>query len=233
MKSLVILPTYNEKENINAIIPAVRAAGVDAHILVVDDNSPDGTGTAVRELMRSDPGVHLLMREKKAGLGKAYLAGFRWGLDKGYEVLVQMDADFSHRPEDLKKLLSLSEQADALVGSRYVAGGGVRNWSLFRRLISQGGSLYSRYILGFPLRDWTGGFNLWHRRVLEAIQLDKVSSEGYCFQIELKYRASLGGFKVREVPILFENRIKGVSKMSSRIFIEALYRVWTLRYAKQ
>lgn len=231
MKSLVIIPTYNEKDNILRIIPEVLAAAPQVEILVVDDNSPDGTGTLVAELSKQNPRVHLLSRAGKQGLGKAYLAGFDWGLKNGFEILVEMDADFSHRPVDLPALLKGLESVDFAVGSRYVKGGRTLNWGLLRKLISRGGSLYSRLILGYPLRDWTGGFNAWKAPVLHGIGLSGVTSNGYSFQIELKYKALKKGFRSVEVPILFEDRRVGQSKMSLKIVIEAFYRVWLLRAA--
>ncbi len=229
MKSLVIIPTYNEKDNILRIIPEVLARSAELHILVVDDNSPDGTGVLVKTLSDQNPRVHLLSRPGKQGLGKAYLAGFAWGLARGYEALIEMDADFSHRPLDLSNLLKALETHDFVVGSRYVPGGQTVNWGLMRKLISRGGSLYSRFILGFPLKDWTGGFNAWKPHVLQAIGLDQVMSNGYSFQIELKYKALKKGFQSVEVPILFEDRRVGQSKMSLKIVLEAFYRVWLIR----
>lgn len=231
-KSLVIIPTYNEKENVEAITTAVLAAtSEDTHVLVVDDNSPDGTGEIVRELMKSRPRLHLLARPGKQGLGRAYIAAFKWGLEHGYDVLVEMDADFSHRPDDLVKILAAIPQADFVVGSRYVAGGTTVNWGVGRKIISRGGSLYARTILGFPLNDWTGGFNAWTRKVLQTIDLDSIKSEGYSFQIELKYRSLKAGMKGIEVPIVFEDRRVGKSKMSSRIVFEAFGRVWGMRFS--
>lgn len=231
MKRLIVIPTYNERENIMAIVPAVFDQGLDLDILVVDDNSPDGTSNVVRDLQKKYADrLHLLSRPGKQGLGKAYLAGFRWGLDQGFDVIVEMDADFSHRPQDLRSLLEKLNQNDFAVGSRYVAGGSTLNWGLIRKLISRGGSLYSRWILGFPLRDWTGGFNAWKREVLLGIDLGSVKSEGYSFQIELKYKALKKGFRGAESPIVFEDRRAGQSKMSFKIVIEAFYRVWLLRF---
>lgn len=229
MKTLVIVPTYNERENIAQLVPAIRQATPDVDILVVDDNSPDGTQDVVRALQASDPRLHLLGRQGKEGLGKAYLAGFRWGLENKYEFLVQMDADFSHRPEDLKKLIQALPSADFVMGSRWVKGGSTVNWGLGRKIISRGGSFYTRQILRYPVRDWTGGFNAWKAETLRKIGLDSVRSEGYSFQIELKYRASRLGLRGIEVPIIFEDRRVGQSKMSSKIVFEALYRVWNLR----
>lgn len=229
MKTLVIIPTYNERENITAILPAVLACGRPVEILVVDDNSPDGTASIVIEMMNKDPRIHLLSRPGKQGLGKAYLAGFDWGLARGYEALIEMDADFSHRPQDLPALIDGLNGADFAVGSRYVEGGGTVNWGLLRKIISRGGGFYSRLILGYPLNDWTGGFNAWKRQVLEGIGLSTVMSNGYSFQIELKYKALKQKFRGVEVPIIFEDRRVGQSKMSFKIVIEAFYRVWLLR----
>lgn len=229
MKTLVVIPTYNEKENIEALIPAIRKVGAQADILVVDDNSPDGTGSVILKMKEHDPGVHLLARPGKAGLGRAYLAGFAWGLERGYEVIVEMDADFSHRPVDLIKLIESAKVNDFTIGSRWVPGGSTVNWGIGRKLISRGGSFYSRAILGYRINDWTGGFNAWKSKVLRGIDLGSVKSEGYSFQIELKYRALRRGFKGAEVPITFEDRRVGQSKMSSRIVLEALHRVWSIR----
>lgn len=229
MKSLVIIPTYKERENIGAIVPAVRTATPDVDILVVDDNSPDGTQDIVREMQKKDAKLHLLGRPGKQGLGRAYLAGFAWGLERGFEALVEMDADFSHRPEDLKRLLEALPAVDFVMGSRWVEGGRTVNWGLGRKIISRGGSFYTRQILRYPVRDWTGGFNAWKAQSLKKIGLDSVRSEGYSFQIELKYRALRLGLRGVEVPIVFEDRRVGQSKMSSRIVLEAFHRVWGLR----
>jgi dolichol-phosphate mannosyltransferase len=231
MRNLIIVPTYNERENVPPLIEALMSLGRAIDVLVVDDNSPDGTAQIVIDLQKRFPNLHLLLRQEKKGLGRAYLAGFRWGLERKYDCLVEMDADFSHRPKDLLVVLdALEDGSDFVIGSRYVEGGGTVNWGLGRKLLSRGGSLYSRLILGFPLNDWTGGFNGWHRRCLEGIGLDKVLSEGYSFQVELKYRALKGGFRGREVPIIFEDRRVGESKMSSKIVLEAFYRVWKIRF---
>lgn len=229
-KILVVIPTYNEKENIELLVPTLLAATEEVDLLVVDDNSPDGTATMVESFSQTSDRVHLLLRQKKQGLGKAYLAGFAWGLAQGYDWIVEMDADFSHRPEDLVKMLQQKEAADFIIGSRWVHGGATKNWGFGRILISRGGSIYARMILGYPVNDWTGGFNAWNRKVLEGIGLELVKSEGYSFQIELKYRALRAGFKGLEVPILFEDRRVGQSKMSSRIVFEALLRVWSFRF---
>lgn len=236
MKTLVIIPTYNEKENIPVMIDALVALQSQASfdILVVDDNSPDGTGQIVldlqKKLINQYAGLNLLSRKGKEGLGKAYIAGFQWGLERGYDLMVEMDADFSHRPQDLLKLLEAAPNCDFVVGSRYVAGGETVNWGLGRKLISRGGGLYSRLILGFPLNDWTGGFNAWRAETLKKINLSNVHSNGYSFQIELKYRALKNKLRGTEVPIVFEDRRVGHSKMSSKIVFEALYRVWLLRF---
>jgi dolichol-phosphate mannosyltransferase len=232
MKTLVIIPTYNESENIRAMVPALYKQAPEVDVLVVDDNSPDGTSQVVKEMSKEYPHVHLLFREKKEGLGRAYLAGFNWGLEHGYEALVEMDADFSHRPEDLPFLLEKLEDCDAVVGSRWVPGGRTVNWGWGRQAISRGGSFYARCILGYSVRDWTGGFNAWRREVLQGISLSTIQSEGYSFQIELKYRALRKGFQVEECPITFEERRLGQSKMSSKIVLEALYRVWTIKLSE-
>lgn len=230
MKTLVVIPTYNEKENIQNIIPAVLGQNLGVEILVVDDNSPDGTGGVVRDMQKNLPQVHLLSRPGKQGLGKAYIAGFRWGMDHGYGAIVEMDADFSHRPEDLGPLLQKLNTNDFAVGSRYVNGGRTVNWGILRKIISRGGGIYSRMILGFPLNDWTGGFNAWKKEVLQSIDLSTVQSNGYSFQIELKYKALKKGFKGAESPIVFEDRRVGQSKMSLKIVLEAFYRVWLMRF---
>ncbi len=245
MRALVIIPTYNELENVRPLTKEVFAAvdqaiadgrlsGVEFQCLVVDDNSPDGTGAAVQDIQKTasfGSRLNLLSRPGKQGLGKAYIAGFRWGLERKFDALVEMDADFSHRPVDLVKLLeALKAGADFAVGSRYVEGGGTKNWGLGRKIISRGGSLYSRTILGHPLNDWTGGVNAWTAKVLEGIGLDRVKSEGYSFQIELKYKSLEAGFKGIEVPIFFEDRRVGQSKMSARIVFEAFGRVWGMRF---
>lgn len=229
MKVLIIIPTYNEKENISPLINKILELNPKVDILVVDDNSPDHTAQEVETLQEKLSQVHLLKRPGKQGLGKAYLAGFEWGFSEGYEAMVEMDADFSHRPEDLVNLIEQLNTHDFVIGSRYVTGGGVKNWGFLRRLISRGGSLYARWILGHPIRDWTGGFNAWQTKVIEAIGTRNVTSEGYSFQIELKYRALKLGFKGIEFPITFEDRRVGQSKMSGRIVIEALFKVWSIR----
>ena len=231
MNSLICIPTYNEKENIEGITSAVlRATDASTHVLVIDDSSPDGTGEIVRRLQATEPRLHLLSRAEKKGLGRAYIAGFKWALENYYDVIVEMDADFSHRPEDLVKILEAIQTKDFAVGSRYVPNGRTVNWGLSRKIISRGGSLYTRLILGYPLSDWTGGFNAWKNHVLRKIDLDQVKSNGYSFQIELKYRALKNKFEGVEVPIVFEDRRVGKSKMSLRIVLEAFTRVWGMRF---
>lgn len=232
MKALVVIPTYNEKENIEAITTAVFGVTSEhVHLLVVDDSSPDGTGEIVTRLMAGQPRLHLLTRKEKQGLGRAYLAAFKWGLDNGYDVIVEMDADFSHRPEDLLKLLEAVKTSDFAMGSRWIRGGRTVNWGLGRKILSRGGSFYASLILGHWVADYTGGFNAWTRRALEGISLGTIASNGYSFQIELKYRALTRGFRGAEVPIVFEDRRVGKSKMSSKIIVEALGRVWGMRFS--
>jgi dolichol-phosphate mannosyltransferase len=230
MKKLIVIPTYNEKENITELMKVIFLIAPDAHVLVVDDGSPDGTGRAVDEFSQRDQRVHLLKRTEKKGLGKAYVAGFNWGLERGYDFISEMDADWSHPPRFLAPMYAAAAKTDFVVGSRYVKGGGSVNWSLSRKLISRGGSLYSRLILGVPINDFTGGFNGWHARVLKAIDLDGITTQGYSFQIELKYRAAKIGFKFAEFPLVFEERREGQSKMSTAIVREAIWKVWSMRF---
>jgi dolichol-phosphate mannosyltransferase len=226
-KVCVILPTYNERENLPQIVPAIlEAAPVD--VLVVDDDSPDGTGVLAADLAAKEPRVKVLHRPAKEGLGRAYLAGFERALQQGYDRIVEMDADFSHDPSMLPKLLGTD--AGLVLGSRYVAGGGTVHWGLGRRLLSRGGSLYARTILGVPVRDLTGGFKCFRREVLESIDLGTVRSSGYAFQIELTYRTLKRGFTVREIPIVFADRRVGRSKMNRAIVAEALWMVWKIRF---
>lgn len=229
MQKLVIIPTYNEIENIGRLLPALLALPEKFDILVVDDSSPDKTAGFVRDFAQNNPRVHLLVRQEKNGLGQAYIAGFKWGIAHNYNVLIEMDADFSHRPQDLIQILREIEKEDVVVGSRYIPGGETINWGFVRKLISKGGSLYSRLILGYPVKDWTGGFNAWKVPVLQKIGLDQIRSNGYSFQIELKYKAQKNGFKVKEVPIVFEDRQVGQSKMSLKIVLEAFYKVWMIK----
>ncbi len=229
--ALVIIPTYNELENLKPITEAVLAVDSRVDILVCDDNSPDGTGQLADELAAKNGRIRVLHREKKEGLGRAYLAAFRWALEQGYQFIIEMDADFSHDPRFLPKLIDTAQnEADLALGSRYIEGGGTVNWGVGRQLISQGGSLYARSILGVHIRDLTGGFKCFNRRVLEAIDLNTIQSTGYGFQIELTYRALKKGFVVKEIPIIFEDRRVGQSKMSRKIFLEAASMVWKLRF---
>jgi dolichol-phosphate mannosyltransferase len=228
--ALICIPTYNERENVESIVRAVLEADPRTDVLVVDDASPDGTGALAEALARENSRVHVLHRPGKAGLGRAYLAAFGWGLERGYQFLLEMDADWSHHPRYLPVLLDrAASEADLVLGSRWVQGGGTLNWGLGRQLISRGGSLYARLVLGLPIRDLTGGFKCFRSEVLRAIDLDSVHSTGYAFQIELTYRAIRRGFRVVEVPIVFEDRRVGQSKMSRAIVLEALFMVWKIR----
>jgi dolichol-phosphate mannosyltransferase len=230
----VVIPTYNEAENIEAILRATsaeleRVAPTEHRVLVVDDNSPDGTGQVADALARELGTVEVLHRQRKTGLGQAYLAGFSRALAGGAQTLIEMDADFSHEPRYLGPLLAAARDADVVLGSRYVPGGGVRDWGLVRRIVSRGGGLYARVVLRAQIRDLTGGFKCIRREVLEAIDLESVRAEGYVFQIEVTYRALLAGFRVVEIPIVFRDRTAGASKMSPRIAAEAMWLVPRLR----
>lgn len=229
MRSVVIIPTYNERENLPRLVPAVLRKDESLDVLVVDDGSPDGTGEAAESLARKTGRVRVMHRSSKQGLGTAYVAGFRYALDQGYDRVVQMDADFSHRPEDLPRLLEATEFADVVVGSRNVPGGRVEDWSLLRRFVSKGGSLYSRILLGLPVKDCTSGFKCFRRRVLETVDFAGVASNGYGFQVEMNHLCHRAGFAIAEVPIVFPDRTAGESKMSWRIFSEAAGLVWKLR----
>ena len=228
-RACVVLPTYNERDNLPAVVPAILAASPELDVLVVDDGSPDGTGALAQELAEREPRVRVLHRRRKEGLGRAYLAGFEVALRAGYGRILEMDADFSHDPGRLPALLAASREADLVLGSRYVPGGGTRNWGMGRRLLSRGGSLYARLILGVGVRDLTGGFKCFRREVLERIDLHTVTTAGYAFQIELTYRALRAGFRVVEVPIVFADRRVGQSKMTRAIVLEALWKVWGIR----
>ena len=228
MKTLIVIPTYNELQALPLLLAALESSGVEADLLFVDDNSPDGTADLIRSWQIEKPYIHLLSRAGKQGLGTAYLAGFAWGLEQGYEAIVQMDADLSHDPRHLPEMLAALEEGGLVIGSRYVAGGGVENWPKSRQLISRGGSLYARTILGLKTRDLTGGYNAWHHQALRNIDLANIKSNGYSFQIEMKHQAHQTGAKVREVPIIFRERADGQSKMSKKIFLEAMWRVWIM-----
>jgi dolichol-phosphate mannosyltransferase len=230
---VVCLPTYNERENLEAMVAALgEVLPPGGRILVIDDNSPDGTGDIADRLAAEREHVQVLHRERKEGLGPAYLAGFDRALAMGAELVAEMDCDFSHDPADLPRLVTAAEGADLVLGSRYVRGGGTRNWGLVRRLISRGGSLYAQVLLGLRVRDLTGGFKVYRRAVLERIDLDAIDSKGYAFQIETTYRALRAGFRVVEVPIVFSDREVGGSKMSKAIVLEAIWKVPALRLAR-
>ena len=222
---LVVIPTYNERDNLEPLLSRLHEVAPAAHVLVVDDASPDGTGELADKLAAADERVRVLHRPGKAGLGAAYLAGFAEGLQGSYEVVVEMDADGSHAPEDLPRLLKALGDADLVIGSRYVPGGRVVNWPTHRQWLSRGGNLYSRLALGVPIRDITGGYRAFRREVLEELALGDVASQGYCFQVDMAWRAVQAGFRVREVPITFTERERGSSKMSQTIVAEALWRV--------
>ncbi|MFB9833206.1 polyprenol monophosphomannose synthase [Actinoallomurus acaciae] len=222
---LVIVPTYNEADDITVVAGRLRASVPEAHLLIADDNSPDGTGKIADEMAESDGHIHVMHRPGKQGLGAAYLAGFRWGIQHDYDVLVEMDADGSHRPEELPRLLTALERADLVLGSRWVTGGRVVNWPRSREWLSRCGSAYSRFMLRLPVRDVTGGYRAFRAGALTGLDLDEVRSQGYCFQVDLARRAVSAGFRVVEVPITFVEREHGVSKMSRAIVVEALWRV--------
>ena len=225
MTAWVCIPTYNERDNVEALVTAVRRslddAGIDGHVLIVDDGSPDGTGQIADRMSAADPKVHVLHRTSKEGIGPAYVAGFRHALANGADLILEMDCDFSHNPADVPRLIAAAADADLVLGSRYAAGGGVADWGLLRRAISRGGCLYAQTILRTRQKDLTGGFKCFRREVLEAIALDEVAGQGYGFQIEMTYRALLLGFRVVEVPITFTDRTVGESKMSGAIVVEA------------
>jgi dolichol-phosphate mannosyltransferase len=230
VRHLICLPTYNERENLEPMVRALRALPLDdLHVLVIDDNSPDGTGEIADRLAADDDQVHVLHRERKEGLGPAYLAGFRRALELGAELVFEMDCDFSHDPADVPRLATATEDADLVLGSRYVKGGAVGNWGFVRRVISRGGSLYAQVLLQLGIRDLTGGFKCYRRAVLEQIDLDAITSLGYAFQIETTYRTLRAGFRVVEIPIRFIDREVGGSKMSKVIVVEAVWKVPLLR----
>lgn len=230
---LIVVPTYNERDNARGIAERLLAALPGTELLFVDDNSPDGTGALLDELAAAQPRVHVMHRAGKLGLGTAYLEGFGWGLARGFDYLFEMDADGSHDPKYLPQMLALAEDgAEVVVGSRYVPGGGTENWGIGRKLLSRGGSLYARTILGIGLRDVTAGFICWRRAALEAIDLSSITSNGYSFQIEMKYRALKKNLRIVETPIVFVDRRVGQSKMSRAIMVEALLKVWGMRFGR-
>ncbi len=229
-KSLVIIPTYNELDNLPRLIPIVLGQNENIHVLIVDDNSPDGTAKFVESVSSENPRVHIIKRERKMGLGTAYIAGFKYALENNYDFIFEMDADFSHDPNEIKNFLVAIKDYDLVLGSRYVHGVRVLNWPMRRLLLSFFASVYTRLITGMPIRDATGGFKCFRRKVLESINLDKVKSNGYSFQIEMTFKAYAKGFKIKEIPIVFVDRVKGKSKMSKKIVFEAVTMVWKLRF---
>lgn len=228
-KSLVIIPTYNEADNIRKIIPEILAQNEGFHTLIVDDNSPDGTANLVKEMQKSDSRIHIIERSHKQGLGTAYVAGFKYALANGFDFIFEMDADFSHDPKALPLLLKKAEEYDLVIGSRYISGVNVVNWPLQRLILSYSANFYTRIITGMPVRDATAGFKCYRRKVLESIDLDSITSNGYSFQIETNFLAWKKGFRVCEVPIVFVDRREGVSKMSKHIVYEAAWMVWKLK----
>ena len=232
MKTLIISPTYNERKNIQLLVKKVLDPNPDYHLLVVDDNSPDGTAELVKDLQKSYSNLHLEVRPGKAGLGTAYLFGFKWALENSYEAIVQMDADLSHDPNDVPRLVSELKDNDLVIGSRYVEGVSVVNWPIRRLILSYGANMYSRTITGMPINDGTGGFKAWRKDLLEKIDLDDVRSQGYSFQIEMNFRAWRKEARIKEMAIIFVDRTIGESKMSKAIMYEAIWMVWRLRIWK-
>ncbi len=228
-RALIVFPTYNERDNIEKIVHAVLPLDARINVLIVDDSSPDGTGDIADRLARDQDKVHVLHRENKEGLGKAYLAGFSWAIEQKYDFIFEMDADFSHGPEYIKDFLREIQNNDLVIGSRYISGVNVINWPMSRLLLSYFANVYTRVITGLPLRDATGGFKCFRRHVLESINFDNVKSSGYSFQIEMSMRAWKSGFRIKEIPIIFVDRVAGTSKMSKKIMREAIWMVWALR----
>jgi dolichol-phosphate mannosyltransferase len=232
-RSLIVVPTYNERDNVQDIAAKFLAALPGSELLFVDDNSPDGTGQLLDEMAKSERRIHVMHRAGKLGLGTAYVEGFTWGLARGYDYLFEMDADGSHDPKYLPTMLALAvDGADGVIGSRYIPGGGTKNWGLGRKIISRGGGIYARTVLGVDVQDLTAGFICWRRKTLQAIDLPTITSNGYSFQIEMKYRALQKGFRLVETPIVFVDRRVGQSKMSRAIVAEALLKVWALRFGR-
>lgn len=229
MKTLVVIPTFNELENVKKIIPEVLKQNEEIDILIVDDNSPDKTGDYVEELSKQNSRVKLIRREKKLGLGTAYIAGFKYALQNNYDYVFEMDADFSHDPNEIKNFLEAIKEADLVLGSRYINGVRVLNWPMRRLLLSYFASVYTRVITGLPVKDATGGFKCFRIDVLKAVDLDRIKSNGYSFQIEMTFKAFKKGFRIKEIPIVFVDRVKGKSKMSKKIVWEAVFMVWKLR----
>jgi dolichol-phosphate mannosyltransferase len=228
-RTLVVMPTYNEKENLPIIVPRVLSQHHAIQVLIVDDNSPDGTGELADQMAGRDDRIHVIHRPGKLGLGTAYIAGFKWALERDYEHVFEMDSDFSHNPDHIPQFLEAAREYDLVLGSRYLRGVTVINWPMSRLLLSYFANKYARIVTGLPFTDTTGGFKCYHRRVLEGIDLDKITSEGYSFQIETTFRAWRKGFKVGEITIVFSDRTEGASKMSGRIIREAVWKVWWLR----
>lgn len=229
MKALVIIPTYNERENLVPLLKQIFSEGLPLEVLIIDDNSPDGTGAVADEIAASDPRVHTMHRAGKMGLGSAYVAGFQYALQRDYDAVFEMDADFSHNPDSLPEFLRELENADLVVGSRYLHGVTVVNWPLKRLVLSYGANVYSRVITGMSIKDLTGGYKCFRRQVLEALDLSRVKSDGYGFQIEINYKAWRKGFRIKEIPIMFVDRRAGESKMNQKIVWEAAWMVWRLR----
>ena len=232
MKTLIISPTYNERKNIKQLVDMVIGENPELHLLIVDDNSPDGTGEKVKKLQAEYKNLFLETRPKKSGLGTAYIFGFKWALDKKYDNIIQMDADLSHNPKDLPRMVNNLQKYDLVIGSRYINGISVVNWPLRRLMLSYGANAYSRVITGMPIMDGTGGFKAWKSSVLSSIDLDSVKSQGYSFQIEMNFRAWVKKFNIKEIPIIFSDRTIGQSKMSKTIVYEAIFMVWRLRIWK-
>jgi len=232
MKAIVIVPTYNEAENIANLIDKIFSVDSNLNILVIDDNSPDGTAEIVKRISEKDPRVNLIQRPGKLGLGTAYIEGFKYALANGYEAIFEMDADFSHNPEDIPRFLDALEDADLVIGSRYLTGVNVINWPLRRLMLSYFANLYTRIITGMPVRDATGGYKCFRAEALKQIDLDKIKTNGYGFQIEMNFRFWAKGFRVKEIPIVFVDRRNGVSKMNKKIILEAVFLVWKLKLCK-
>ncbi len=233
MKTLIIIPTYNELENLRPLLQEIFSYAPETDVLIVDDNSPDGTGKLADEIHNENPQVHVLHRAGKLGLGTAYIAGFKYAVAHDYDAAFEMDADFSHDPRYLPDFLKAIEHADLVIGSRYIPGGGTPNWSFLRRFISGGGNIFARFMLGIPVQDCTAGFRCYRRQVLESIDLDTIQSQGYAFQVEMAYRVMQQGFKIVETPIVFMDRRIGKSKMSRKIVIEAFIYVLQARFGKK
>lgn len=229
-KTLVVTPTYNEAENIRRLIESVLSQSKDIEMLIIDDNSPDGTASIIKEIMKTNPRVHLIERPGKMGLGTAYVEGFKYALQYSFDFIIEMDADFSHDPNEIPNLLKKAENYDLVLGSRYVDGIRILNWPIGRLILSYGASLYTRWITGLPVKDTTGGYKCFRRKVLESIDLNKIKSNGYAFQIEMNFKAWKKGFKIIEHPIIFADRTHGSSKMSKKIVIEAIFLVWKLKF---